>query len=206
MKKNFKSTATSIVNEIDNIIQSVPEKQTTKLINQILKSNRVFLIAIGRVNLSLQCFGKRLSHLGVKVELVGSLTEKPASKKDLLIVASGSGESIVPIEITKKAKKIGCKICHITSAKKSTIRSMSDFVVELKAPSKSDSNKKKSNNFTSIKESLFDSTSKSKKSIQPMSTLFDQALHIYGDIVALEIMNILKISKKNIWKFHANLE
>ena len=53
---------------------------------------------------SLQCFGKRLSHLGFKIELVGSLTEKPATKKDLLIVASGSGESIVPLQITKKAK------------------------------------------------------------------------------------------------------
>ena len=199
--------SSQIVKEINDLLISVPKSQTNNLVKFILKANRVFLVAIGRVNLSLQCFGKRLSHLGIKVELVGSLTEKPASKKDLLIVASGSGESLIPIQITKKAKSIGCKICHITSSKKSTIRSMSDIVVELNAPHKGNTK----NNLLKIKkekknESLFDSASKSKDSIQPMSTLFDQALHIYGDIVALEIMNKLKISKKNIWKFHANLE
>ena len=79
--------------------------QTQNLINQIILAERIFLVAIGRVNLSLQCFGKRLSHLGFKIELVGSLTEKPATKKDLLIVASGSGESLIPLHITKKQKK-----------------------------------------------------------------------------------------------------
>jgi 6-phospho-3-hexuloisomerase len=97
----------------------IPAKQTENLINQITKADRVYLVAIGRVSLSLQCFGKRLSHLGIRVELVGSLTEKPATKKDLLIVASGSGESLIPVQIAKKAKQIGCKILLITSAKKS---------------------------------------------------------------------------------------
>ena len=55
-------------------------------------------------------------------------------------------------------------------------------------------------------ESLFDKASKTEKSIQPMSSLFDQALHIYGDIVALGIIEKLKINKKKLWKYHANLE
>ena len=121
-----------IVNEITNILSNISVKQTENLISQIITANRIFLVAIGRVNLSLQCFGKRLSHLGFKVELVGALTEKPATKKDLLIVASGSGESVIPLHISKKAKKIGCKILHITSAKKSSIRKIANYVVELK--------------------------------------------------------------------------
>ena len=133
---NYKVNTNLIVGEIGNILSEVKVKQTDNLINQIILAERVFLVAIGRVNLSLQCFGKRLSHLGFKIELVGSLTEKPATKKDLLIVASGSGESIVPLHITKKAKKIGCKILHITSAKKSSIRKLANFVVELNAPTK----------------------------------------------------------------------
>ena len=199
MKKNKYNKNTSlIVNEISNILNNIPTKQTSNLINQIIKSNRIFLVAIGRVNLSLQCFGKRLAHLGFKVELVGSLTEKPATRKDLLIVASGSGESLIPLHITKKAKSIGCKILHITSSKKSSIRKIADHVVELKAPTKI---------VTSIKtkESLSDSASKTK-SIQPMSTLFDQVLHIYGDIVSVLIIEKLKLNKINLWKNHANLE
>ena len=140
-----------------------------------------------------------MAHLGVKVELVGSLTEKPASNKDLLIVASGSGESLIPIQIVKKAKSIGCKIFLITSAKKSTIKNMSDFYVEIKTPTKNDFG-------NHLNESLFDSASKVQKSVQPMSSLFDQALHIYGDIVSLEIIEKLKINKNKLWKHHANLE
>ena len=187
-KENYKKNANLIISEIEDILLNIPQKQTDNLIKQIVKTNRIFLLAIGRVNLALQCFGKRLAHLGFKVELVGSLTEKPASKKDLLIVASGSGESIIPLQISKKAKSVGCKILHITSAKKSSIRSMADFVVELKAPTKVIPKIK-------TKDSLSDSASKTRVSIQPMSTLFDQALHIYGDIVSVQIIERLRINK-----------
>ena len=198
MNNLYHKNSKLIVEEISDIISKVSLKQTDTLINQILTSNRIFLIAIGRVNLSLQCFGKRLAHLGLKIELVGSLTEKPASKGDLLIVASGSGESIVPLENTKKAKKIGCKILHITSAKKSSIRKLANYVVELNTPTKKIKIK--------MKESLSDSISKTKTSIQPMSTLFDQVLHIYGDVVSTQIIEKLKLNKINLWKNHANLE
>jgi len=197
--KSFKNNTRLVISEIEQSLLNVSPKQTQLLIDQIVSAQRVFLVAIGRVQLSLQCFGKRLAHLGVKVELVGSLTEKPATKKDLLIVASGSGESLIPIQITKKAKSIGCKIFLITSAKNSTIRKLSNFYVELKAPSKKDFG-------TNFNKSLFDSSSKTQKSVQPMSSLFDQALHIYGDIVSLGIIEKLKISKKKLWKLHANLE
>tara|TARA_B100000029_G_scaffold496158_1_gene562095 strand:- start:4253 stop:4849 length:597 start_codon:yes stop_codon:yes gene_type:complete len=197
--KSFKNNTRLVISEIEQSLLNVSPKQTQLLIDQIVSAQRVFLVAIGRVQLSLQCFGKRLAHLGIKVELVGSLTEKPATKKDLLIVASGSGESLIPIQITKKAKSIGCKIFLITSAKNSTIRKLSNFYVELKAPSKKDFG-------ANFNKSLFDSSSKTPKSVQPMSSLFDQALHIYGDIVSLGIIEKLKISKKKLWKHHANLE
>jgi len=197
-KEKYIKNTNIIIDEISDILNNIPLSQTQNLINQIIKTNRIFLVAIGRVNLSLQCFGKRLAHLGFKVELVGSLTEKPATKKDLLIVASGSGESLIPLHISRKAKSVGCKILHITSSKKSSIRRIADHVVELKAPTKKMSKIR-------IKESLSDSASKTM-SIQPMSTLFDQVLHIYGDIVSVQIIEKLRLNKINLWKNHANLE
>jgi 6-phospho-3-hexuloisomerase len=197
-KEKYLKNTNLIIDEISDILNNIPSSQTQNLINQIIKTNRIFLVAIGRVNLSLQCFGKRLAHLGFKVELVGSLTEKPATKKDLLIVASGSGESLIPLHISRKAKSVGCKILHITSSKKSSIRRIADHVVELKAPTKIISK-------TKTKDSLSDSASKTK-SIQPMSTLFDQVLHIYGDIVSVQIIEKLRLNKINLWKNHANLE
>lgn len=197
MKYNF--VKHEILNEINKALSSINLKQHQSLIDNLCKGNRIFLIAIGRVFLSLQCLGKRLSHLGLDVEIVGSITEKPITKKDLLIVASGSGESILPLAITKKAKQIGCRIFHITSASKSSIRSLADFVLEIKTPTKViDKN--------IINKNLFDMSSKEGKSIQPMSSLFDQVLHIYGDIISIEIIEKLKIDKFKILKNHANLE
>ena len=77
----YKKINQNIIKEISNCLNAVDTKQTETLIEEILKAEKVFLTAVGRVNLSLQCFGKRLAHLGVNVELVGSLTEKPATKK-----------------------------------------------------------------------------------------------------------------------------
>lgn len=195
----YNSLKDRVLNEINKALSGINLKQHKSLIDNLCKGNRIFLIAIGRVFLSLQCLGKRLSHLGFDVEIVGSITEKPITKKDLLIVASGSGESILPLAITQKAKQIGCRIFHITSAPKSKIRSLADFVLEIKTPTKI-----VEKNITS--ESLFDMSSRQEKSAQPMSSLFDQVLHIYGDILTIEIIKKLKLDKFKILKNHANLE
>ena len=189
-----------INSEINNCLSKVKISETNRLISEILIADKVFITAVGRVSLSLQCFGKRLSHLGINVELVGSLTEKPATEKDLLIIASGSGESILPLSIAKKAKALKTKIGLITSAKKSSIKNLSNFSVTLKAPTKNVKHGKIDN------QSLSDKASKSSNSIQPMSSLFDQALHIYGDVVSVLIFNKSKLNKENIWQYHANLE
>ncbi len=196
---NYNKNTNLIINEISNCLINVKSKESEELINQILKAQRVFITAVGRVSLSLQCFGKRLSHLGINVDLVGSLTEKPATDKDLLIVASGSGESILPLNIAKKAKTFNTRICLITSAKSSSLKKLSDFSVTLKAPIKPFKHGKIKN------QNLSDSASK-LNTAQPMSSLFDQALHIYGDIISLLIFERKKLNKNEIWKHHANLE
>ena len=196
---NYIKNTKLISNEINKCLLNVKLKESEKLVNEILDANRVFITAVGRVSLSLQCFGKRLSHLGINVDLVGSLTEKPATNRDLLLVASGSGESLLPLNIARKAKSFNTRIGLITSANSSSIKKICDFSVTLKAPTKPLKHGKIKN------QSLSDSASKSY-SVQPMSSLFDQALHIYGDIISLIIFERKKISKDEIWKHHANLE
>ena len=196
----FIKNAKLIIDEIKHCLLKVDIKQSEKLVEEILKAEKVFLIAVGRVSLSLQCFGKRLSHLGINVELVGSLTEKPATKDDLLLVASGSGESILPVNIAKKASALNTKIGLITSAESSSLKDLCDFYVTLNSPTKSVSHDKVHN------QSLSDSASKSSLSVQPMSSLFDQALHLYGDVISMLIFEQKKMNKDEIWKYHANLE
>ena len=199
MSNQYNEISENILNEITKCILSVNTKETKKLCSEIIKEKKVFLIGVGRVNLSLQCFGKRLAHLGINVEIIGSITEKPATNKDLLIIASGSGESIIPLNIAKKAKIYKTRIGLITSVQKSSIKKLANFSVTLKTPTKKVKHGKIQN------QSLSDKASK-VESVQPMSSLFDQTLHIYGDIVSMIILEKMQINKDDIWKYHANLE
>jgi 6-phospho-3-hexuloisomerase len=147
----------------------------------------VFVFAVGCVFLVLQCLGKRLGHLGIDCQVVGSTTEKPIMSQDLLLIASGSGESKLPAEIARLAKSKGARWGIITSARTSTIKSLSDFAVHPSCPTRND-------------------PIAGVTPVQTMSTLFDQALHIYGDAVAMMIQQNDAMRDKDPRQFHANLE
>ena len=44
------------------------------------------------------------------------------------------------------------------------------------------------------------------KSSQPMSTLFDQCVHIFGDVLCLVLQDKTEQSSEELFKNHANLE
>ena len=185
--KMYKSNSELIINEMSHLLISVDTNEVFVLLDEILKADKVFFVGVGRVFLSLQCFCKRLAHLGIKANIVGAVNEKAMAKKDLLLVASGSGESVFPAVIAKKALALDGRIGLITSARDSTIKSISNFAVHLPCPTKNDPNF-------------------GVKSKQPMSTLFDQALHIFGDVVSMLIQSEKGLTKEELWNYHANLE
>ena len=186
-ESDFHSLRNAINQEIGEVLGRVDGKEVERLVDEILNAEKVFFVAVGRVFLSLQCFAKRLAHLGIESHVVGSVNEKAITDKDLLIAASGSGESIMPVEIAKKARKFNARIGLITSARESTLKNLADFSVHLPCPTKNDPDY-------------------GVKSVQPMSTLFDQTLHIFGDIIAMVIQNERALSKEELWEYHANLE
>jgi 6-phospho-3-hexuloisomerase len=165
----------------------VEPEEKNRLIAEIRSAQKAFIFAVGRVLLVLQCLGKRLGHLGIDCQVVGSTTEKPIMSQDLLLIASGSGESKLPAEIARLAKSKGARLGIITSARTSTIKSLSDFAVHLPCPTKND-------------------PTAGVTSVQTMSTLFDQARHLYGDAVAMMIQQNDAMRDKDPWQFHANLE
>ena len=44
------------------------------------------------------------------------------------------------------------------------------------------------------------------ESVQPMTSLFEQSLLLFGDTVAKLIIDKNNINIKDLWQFHANLE
>lgn len=184
---SYTEMAKFVSDEVATVLMKVNENEVNRLIDEIIAAEKVFFIGVGRVFLSHQCLAKRLAHFGINVNIVGSVIESPITNKDLLLVASGSGESKLPLEITKIAKKYNAKIALITSAQQSSIKSLSDIAIHLPAPTKTD-------------------MAYGVQSIQPMSTLFDQALHLFGDVLCLQLQKRTGQSQEDLKKRHANLE
>ena len=178
---------TLAVKECSEALVRIEDSQSEELIRAILEADQIFFVGVGRVLLSLQSICKRFAHLGLKAHYVGEITEPAITEKDLLIAGSGSGESIFPVEIVKKAKKIGAKIAWIGSNKESTIACLADYIVRIPVQTK-----------LALKDEL--------KSEQPMTSLFEQSLLLYGDALARVIIDRKQLDMDKLWKFHANLE
>lgn len=183
----YNSVKNSILHEITQTLETVHPEEVQVLVDAILGSRRVFVTGVGRVLLVMQAWAKRLNHLGIMTFFAGEINEPAISDEDLLISASGSGESVVPRAITSVALKYKPKICYIGSNNESTIAQMADIHVNFQCSTKH----KKAEEIVSV---------------QPMSSLFEQSLFILGDIVALMIIKKKNIELGKLWDIHANLE
>ncbi|WP_392558871.1 6-phospho-3-hexuloisomerase [Orbus mooreae] len=185
LDSTFNVNSKKIVQELDAVLSSIDAEQINQLISQLLTAEKVFIIGVGRVYVSLSAMAKRLNHLGIKTWMVGDINEPPITDKDLLLVGSGSGESLFPKNIALCAKKYNAKIAHLTSSPQSTIAQMADVVVDFHCNSKS------GNGIATI---------------QPMTTLFEQSLLLFGDLICLELVRQKGLTLEEVAKNHANLE
>jgi len=176
-----------VLSELETVLSLVDEKSANDFIDMLEKAGRVFVVGVGRTQLSLLAFVKRLNHIGIDATYVGAINEPAITEKDLLIVGSGSGETAIPVAIAKIAKKHNAKIAHIGSNMSSSVSSMADLTVRIPCRTKL----------------ALDSEVDSQ---QPMSSLFEQSLLLFADIIACMIIQKNKINIKNLWHTHANLE
>ena len=187
MQETIEKKSLMIAEECQKALQKIDEEQSQQLVEAILNADEVFFIGVGRVMLSLQAICKRFAHFGIKAHCVGEITEPAITDKDLLIVGSGSGETLFPVAIAQKAKQIGTKVAWIGSNQESTIAKLADYKVRIPVQSK-----------LNKPDELH--------SQQPMTSLFEQTLLLYGDSLAMEIMERKGLQFENLWKYHANRE
>lgn len=109
MQETIEKKSLMIAEECQKALQKIDEEQSQQLVEAILNADEVFFIGVGRVMLSLQAICKRFAHFGIKAHCVGEITEPAITDKDLLIVGSGSGETLFPVAIAQKAKRLAQK-------------------------------------------------------------------------------------------------
>ena len=184
----YKRACDDVTAELRHTLASVDPDQLMRLRDEILKADQVFFVGVGRVMLALQCVCKRLAHLGIKAHYVGEITEPAIKKDDLLIVGSGSGGSLFPLGIAKKARAaVDCTIVHIGSNPNSEMKDIADFMVRIPVRTK-----------WYLEDEI--------DSCQPMTSLFEQSVLLLGDVLAKMIIEEKHLDMKGLWQYHANLE
>jgi len=130
--RQYAETCTAVLDELQRTLASIDPDSVERLADAIFEADQVFFIGVGRVMLSLEAVAKRMAHLGVRAHIVGEICEPAITKNDLLIVGSGSGGSIFPLNIAKKARAaVDCKIVHIGSNPNSEMKDICDFMVRI---------------------------------------------------------------------------
>lgn len=172
-----------ILDEITGVISKVDEETFKKAASVITKEKRIFVHGEGRSGLMAKGFAMRLMHIGYEVYVVGETITPALKKEDLFITVSGSGKSVNILSDTKKAKKVGCEVIAFTSNTESDLAKEADIVVIVPGTVKGD-------------------TGESRKSIQLLSSLFDQSIHIVLDGLCLYLSKRDNMSNEEATKIH----
>ena len=188
MKSQFRQTSKRINDEVNHVLKEIDEQQIDLFMDDVLSKKRIFIAGVGRTGLMMKSFSMRLMHLGLKVFYIGETNTPSVNHNDLLIVGSGSGETLSLVSITEKAKNLGVKMVLFTIDDLSTIANKASRIIKISAPSPK---LQKSNKLDSI---------------QPMGSLFEQSLLITLETIVVLLMERLGLDSEMMFKNHANLE
>lgn len=155
-----------ILDEITSVLSKVDMGQLEDVVDSVKRDVSIFVDGEGRSGLMGKGFAMRLMHLGYRVYAVGETINPAVQKNDIYFAISGSGESGNVVLNTKKAKEKGCFIISVTSKSESTISSLADKLIVVPGTTKGDNGEQ-------------------RKSVQLLSSLFDQSLHIVLDALCL---------------------
>ncbi|SOE99292.1 6-phospho 3-hexuloisomerase [Burkholderia sp. OK233] len=176
-----------ILGEIQASLQGVNSAELDALVAEIERAPRVFCLGAGRSGILLQAFCMRLNHLGFEAYMAGGLPCPPVEADDLIIVASGSGETRSVSAVLEQVRSAGARVALFT-ARRSGGRSMAaDVVVIIPAPTGLVNREHPQN-------------------LQPMRTLFEQAFFLLCEAIVCWLKMKKGIGEDEMAQRHANLE
>lgn len=174
-----------VLEEINEVMGMVQEKQLKEAENIIQKDRRIFVLGAGRSGLMAKGFAMRLMHIGYTVYVVGETITPSIQSDDVLVSVSGSGKTGSVLELTQKAKADGVKIIALTSNADSSLGKLGNATVVIPGATKNGDG---------------------VKSIQLLSSLFDQSVHITLDVLTLLLSRRDHVSNDSSKSTHSNME
>ncbi|SCB90670.1 6-phospho-3-hexuloisomerase [Weissella bombi] len=174
-----------VVDEVNEVMALVDETQLVAAEKIIDKNKRIFILGAGRSGLMAKGFAMRLMHIGYSVFVIGETITPSIQTGDVLVSVSGSGKTGSVLDPSKKAKENGVKLVAVTSNANSPLGRIGDATIVVPGATKSGDG---------------------VKSIQLLSTLFDQSVHITLDVLCLMLSRRDNISNETAKATHSNME
>ena len=178
----------TILSELGVVLAMVDPDEAETLADAILRAGKIMVAGAGRSGLAARAFAMRLMHMGLTVYVVGETVTPNLEAGDLLIIASGSGETGSLVVMSGKAKQIGATLATLTIRPDGSVGRLADIIVRIPAPTPK----------VAVEDAF--------KSIQPMGSLFEQSLFILFDALILRLMERLGDDSETMFACHANLE
>lgn len=179
-----------VVEEMTEVLRHVDETSVTRLVDGIVRAEKVFLFGQGRSGYVTRAFAVRLMHLGLNVHFVGDTTAPPITSKDLCLVNSGTGETRFSYHAMEAAREAGATTATMTAHPEARIGKMADVVVVIPAPTKGESR----------------TSRQAGGSRQPAGSLFEQALFVVLESMVLMLMERLGGTSWDMLRRHTNIE
>jgi len=183
----YESNYRRILEELDFVLSNVDAAEIDALADEILSARTVVVVGAGRVGMAGRGFAMRLGHLGLRAYALGDSTLPSIGPGDLLLIASGSGETQTILDIALIGKRNGARLGLITGRRDSRIGRLADVFIEMRVPTKA-------------------GAVQGFSTIQPMTTLNEQALQILFDAMVLRLMTKTGETEETMWNRHSNLE
>ncbi|WP_203641688.1 6-phospho-3-hexuloisomerase [Levilactobacillus andaensis] len=183
--KNDEQLIETVLGEISQVMHDVKPADLDAVISRITKDKRIFIHGAGRSGLQAKGFAMRLMHIGYTVYVLGETITPSLAAGDILVSVSGSGKTSGVVSTAEKAKKLGVEVIGVTSDATSPLAKEADDVLIVPGATK---------------------TGAGVHSIQLLSTLFDQTVHVTLDLVCLLLSERDHTDNSMALKEHTNLE
>lgn len=177
----FERSVSYIHEKMAHIFEEIDQQSVERALDLFKDKPRVFVYGTGRSGLVSRAFAIRLVHLGYQTFVIGETITAPVQEDDLVVLVSGSGETI-PVAMTADiARQIGAKIISVTADPGSHIGRAADVLLHLDAPD-------------------------GDGDLAPLGTLFEAGAWIVLDGIIAELMDRIGEGEGDMRERHATLE
>jgi 6-phospho-3-hexuloisomerase len=152
----------------------------------IANAGNIVIYGCGRESLQLQGFAMRLHHLGRSVAMQGDMTTPPLGPGDLFLTSAGPGELSSVTALMQTARNAAADILFLTGQPDTPSAALADHVLHIPAQTMA--------------------TDAQATSTLPMGSLYEGALFLLFEVMALRLADILGETADTMRARHTNME